>query len=109
MTGTPQAVSREARHWCAQPWLAQAERAPFLRMADTATASVDAIMAENSAPCSQAQPSFLSWNTYSSTGVKMAVLAMTMRKAKQMTWISICARDGVPHTGIRGWTQASRT
>ena len=48
-------------------------------------------MAENMAACSQRQPSSASPNTYSSTGDRMAVEAMTMRKAKEMTCTIICA------------------
>lgn len=67
---------------------------PFFRMAETATASVDAIIAPKRAACSQVQPMALRLNTYSSTGTNMAVLAITIRKAKQMTWKIICAAMG---------------
>lgn len=62
-------------------------------MADTATASVDEIMAEKRAPCSQSQPTFLRSKTYNSRGVYMAVLAMTIKKAREMTGISICTAE----------------
>ena len=66
---------------------------PFLRMADTATASVEAIIAENRAACCQVQPRLLRPRTYSRMGTNMAVLAMTTRKAKEMTCMSICMRN----------------
>ena len=79
--------------------LHKAGPAPFLRMAETATASVEAIMAEKSAPCCHSHPSLFRPKTYSRTGVKMAVLAMTMRKAKLMTWMSTCMHACGPTCG----------
>ena len=59
---------------------------PFLRIEETETASVGAIIAENSAACCHDQPLFLKSKTYSRMGVMSAVEAMTMRKAKTSTW-----------------------
>ena len=70
--------------------------APLFRTADTATASVDAMMAENMAACSQRQPRSDSLKMYSSTGDRMAVDAMTIRKAKEMTCTIICT----PHSNL---------
>lgn len=59
---------------------------PFLRIEETETASVGAIMAENNAACCHIQPLLLKLNTYSRMGVMSAVEAMTMRNANTSTW-----------------------
>ena len=59
---------------------------PFLRIEETETASVGAIIAENSAACCHIQPLLLKSNTYSRMGVMSAVEAMTMRNANTSTW-----------------------
>ena len=61
-----------------------------MRIEETETASVEAIMAEKSAACCHTHPVLLRSNAYSSMGVMTAVEASTMRNANVSTWYSIC-------------------